>query len=553
MEIPKLLKDWRIWLLVILIVGSIFMVAPSNQSSIVVRSVSPDSPLADKLKAGDAIEWVNEKFMETPEDFYAFENFKGTLRYMHNGKLDLAEAKGNGLGIVVMPKPSSKLNFGLDIVGGTRVLLKPTTNASADEIQQAIATLQTRINIYGLREARFQHVQDVSGSNYIQVEMAGGTQSEVDNLLSKQGKFDARIPRVANDGSTFFGEKVKIFNESVTVGNRSLKVNDTIILKGITFQVYNFTKTDAILFGRVFTGADIKSVCLSEQAGICTSRVQQAPGGYQFVFSITTSDMGAKKFAELTRDLGQIVDPNTGETYLESKISFYIDDKQVTELTISGDLAGRELTEPSINGFRTTREDALQEKLSLQSILQSGSLPFSFKVERVEQITPTLGATFLNSALLAGAVGMLAVGIIIFARYKRWKIALPVILTGFAEIVIILGIATIIKWTIDLASIAGIIAIVGTGIDAQIMIVDELLAGSEQRAYTFKQKVKRAMFMIFGSASTVIAAMIPLLFIGVGVTRGFAITTIIGVLVGIFITRPAFSRIAEAVVEKEAQ
>ncbi len=552
MEIPKLFKDWRIWLLVILIVGSVIMISPSNQKSIVVRSVSPDSPLADKLKAGDSIEWVNEKFMETPEDFYAFENFKGTLRFIHNGKLDLAEAKGTGLGIVVVPQSSSKLNFGLDIIGGTRVLLKPTTNASSDEIQQAIATLQTRINIYGLREARFQHIQDVSGGNYIQVEMAGGTQSEVDNLLSKQGKFDARIPRIASDGSNFFGENVKISNESVTIGNRSLKVNDTIVLRGITFQVYNFTKDDAILFGRVFTGADIKSVCLSEQAGICTSRVQQAPGGYQFVFSITTSDKGAKQFAELTRDLGQIVDPNTGETYLESKISFYIDDKQVTELTISGDLAGRELTEPSINGFRTTREDALQEKLSLQSILQSGSLPFSFNVERVEQVSPTLGATFLNSALLAGGVGMLAVGIIIFARYRRWKIALPVILTGFAEIVIILGTATVIQWTIDLASIAGIIAIVGTGIDAQIMIVDELLTGSEQRAYTYKQKVKRAMFMIFGSAATVIAAMIPLLFIGVGVTRGFAITTIIGVLVGIFITRPAFSRIAEAVVEKES-
>ena len=55
--------------------------------------------------------------------------------------------------------------------------------------------------------------------------------------------------------------------------------------------------------------------------------------------------------------------------------------------------------------------------------------------------------------------------------------------------------------------------------------------------------------MIFGSASTVIAAMLPLMVIGIGVMRGFAITTIIGVLIGIFITRPAFSRIAEKIFE----
>ena len=56
-----------------------------------------------------------------------------------------------------------------------------------------------------------------------------------------------------------------------------------------------------------------------------------------------------------------------------------------------------------------------------------------------------------------------------------------------------------------------------------------------------------AFFIIFGAAATTIAAMVPLMSIGVGFIRGFAITTIVGVLVGILITRPAYARIVEIV------
>ena len=39
--------------------------------------------------------------------------------------------------------------------------------------------------------------------------------------------------------------------------------------------------------------------------------------------------------------------------------------------------------------------------------------------------------------------------------------------------------------------------------------------------------------------------MFPLMFVGVGLVRGFAITTIVGVLVGILITRPAYAKLVE--------
>ncbi|RLJ03316.1 MAG: preprotein translocase subunit SecD, partial [Candidatus Aenigmatarchaeota archaeon] len=60
-----------------------------------------------------------------------------------------------------------------------------------------------------------------------------------------------------------------------------------------------------------------------------------------------------------------------------------------------------------------------------------------------------------------------------------------------------------------------------------------------------KMKVKMAFFIIFGSAATTISAMFPLMVIGIGVMRGFALSTTIGVLIGITITRPAYGRIVE--------
>jgi len=143
----------------------------------------------------------------------------------------------------------------------------------------------------------------------------------------------------------------------------------------------------------------------------------------------------------------------------------------------------------------------------------------------------------------------MAVGTLIFIRYRRWRVALPVMATSISEVIIILGVVALIGYTLDLAAIAGIIATVGTSVDSQVMLVDELLSGAQ--IYTLRQRIKRAFFMIFGSAATVIAAMLPLAIIGIGVMRGFAIVTMLGVFIGIGITRPAFARVAEKIIEKE--
>ena len=548
----KIFKDWRILLYIVLLLVSVFLILPTGKTGAVVQKIETDSPLYGKVIAGESISWVNEKTISSSADLLEFENFTGTLRFMHNGKLEIVNIEEPGLKVKFSESDKGRLKFGMDLVGGTRVLLEPEGNVSEAEVQQILGTLQTRINVFGLKEAKFQAVKDVGGKSYVQIETSGAL-SDIEGLLAKQGNFEGKISktlRFSNSEAKLLNETLTLANNSLVVGGISYGVNESFALGGITFEVVNITENSAYIFADVFESADIKSVCIQEQQGFCVSRVVRVKGGWEFNFQVFITKEAAEKFAKATKD-SPPSSQNPG--YIEDKIILLLDGKVITDLNIANSLAGQAYTEPLITGFRTTKDETVAEKLTLQSILQSGALPVKLNVVRVDQISATLGQGFIFSAATAGFIAALAVSAVIFARYRKMKIVVPVILTTLSEVVIIFGAASLIGWTIDLAAIAGIIATVGTGVDAQIFIIDELLAGASAQALTFKQKLKRAFFMIFGSASTVIAAMLPLMVIGIGVMRGFAITTIMGVLIGIFITRPAFSRIAEKIFEAEEE
>ena len=116
----------------------------------------------------------------------------------------------------------------------------------------------------------------------------------------------------------------------------------------------------------------------------------------------------------------------------------------------------------------------------------------------------------------------------------------------FSEAFITLGIAALISWNLDAPSIAGIIAGMGTGVNDQIVILDESVSNIN---ISLKERIKRALFIIVGAFFTIVAAMLPLFWAGAGMLKGFALTTIMGVTVGILVTRPAFAEIIRKIGE----
>jgi len=60
----------------------------------------------------------------------------------------------------------------------------------------------------------------------------------------------------------------------------------------------------------------------------------------------------------------------------------------------------------------------------------------------------------------------------------------------------------------------------------------------------------RAVGIILVSAATVVIAMVPLALMDLSTLRGFALITIIGVLIGVLVTRPAYGKIIMAILSK---
>jgi preprotein translocase subunit SecD len=289
----------------------------------------------------------------------------------------------------------------------------------------------------------------------------------------------------------------------------------------------------------VYSGSDITSV-----------KTYQITGTNWEVPLTVTLD-AAKKFATAAKG-------KAGEN-----VSFYLDNQFVTSAEIGEDIAnGVPSTDIVVRGGNSTKDAAINEAKNLHAVLQSGSLPVQVNIAGIQGISADLGDQFRTGALMAGVLALIVVAVIVFVRYKRPILVLPIVFTSIAELIIILGVISISHSVeLDLAAIAGIIAAIGTGVDDQIIITDEVLKRgkvSKRRRTGLNLKIKGAFFIIYASAATLIAAMIPLFYVGItrgltgiGLLSNFAITTILGVLIGIFVTRPVYAKFMEKFVVKE--
>jgi preprotein translocase subunit SecD len=412
------------------------------------------------------------------------------------------------LGFIVQDAPKTNIRKGLDLQGGTRVLLSPEKKISPSDMDILLSNIKERLNVFGLSDIIVREAGDLSDNQYIVVEIAGANEEEVKDLLAKQGKFEA------------------------TIGNQT-----------------------------VFSGGkDITYVCRSaECAGInplqpCGTTAN-GQGLCRFRFSMTLNPEAAQRQAEATKDLEVITDENS-QTYLSESLVLILDNQKVDELSIGAELKGKAETNIQISGSgigNTQQEgifNALGNMKRLQTILITGSLPIKLDIIKTDSISTFLGEEFLNNAILIGLLAVLTVVIIIFARYRKVQVAVPMFITIISEVIILLGVASLIGWNIDLAAIAGILIAVGTGVDHQIVITDETLKGELKSIFNWKDRIKNAFFIIMAAYFTTLVAMIPLIFAGAGMLKGFALTTIIGVSVGVFITRPAYASIIEILLKE---
>lgn len=503
---------WKIWLLIILLFFSllaIFGMPPKLfQKGVLITSVEQNSTAFEEgLRKGQIITEIDGKKINNLEDFSnalhgkfpSGENIKTLIK---TDKIEVFFLSKEAPEITVSEIPSTNIKTGLDLSGGSRALIQAKDQKlSSNEINDLTAIINNRFNVYGISDMKVRPVSDLSGNYFLLIEIAGATPKDLENLISNQGKFEA-----------------KIGNETAFIGGEK----------------------------------DITSVCRNDAtcAGI-ESCQPTGSGGYfcNFRFVVYLSEEAAQRHADIT---DKIEVNSTNPQYLSKPLDLYLDNSLVDSLFIGVDLKGRVTTQIQISGSGTgaTKEDAYnsaKENMNkLQTILITGSLPYKLEIVKLDTISPVLGKDFTRAILLAGVISLLAVSIVIFIRYRKIKDSLALLVTCISEVVIILGIASLIKWDLDLPSIAGILVTIGTGIDQQIIVFDE----SKQNVFlSISQKMKRAFAVILGSYFTILVSLIPLYWAGAGLLKGFAVTTIIGITVGILITRPAFTEMVKKIEE----
>ena len=495
----------RIWILIILLAISMLLIfgfPPSFfDKGVMIKSIETNSTAFNSgLKTGEKIISINEIPTNNLNEYSNAVNslFKNNTDFV---KIVIKTDKNSYVffadkipPISVQAIPKTRLKTGLDLQGGALALVKPEKKLNDKEISDLIAVSNERFNVYGISDVTIKQVKDLDNNNFMLVEIAGTSPKELESLIGEQGKFEA-----------------KIGNETVFVGGNN----------------------------------DITYVCRNDAqcARIETCSATQGGEYCRYSFVIHLSEAAAKRHATIT---GQLSINSTNPEYLSKQIDFYVDDKITTSLYISKDLKGKETTQIQIQGSgsgvdrNAAIKDSEESMKKMQTILITGSMPYKLEIVKLDTISPALGERFTYMLILTGIVGLVAVSIIVFARYRNIKASTALLLTSFSEIIVILGTASLIHWNLDLPSIVGILVTIGTGIDQQIIILDEFKSAHVSSA---REKLKNALFIIVSAFFTAFVSLLPLFWAGAGLLKGFAITTIIGLTIGVLITRPAFADI----------
>lgn len=255
----------------------------------------------------------------------------------------------------------------------------------------------------------------------------------------------------------------------------------------------------------IITGKDVKD------ATVGVDQRTNAP-----VVQLKLNQEGAKKFAEAT------------QKYLGKQIAIYMDEDLVSAPTVQSVIPDGEAI---ITGSKN-----VEEAKRLAGIIKSGALPVKLNPATIRAIGPALGAEAIPTSLNAATIGIILVMLFMLLYYRIPGLIADLALMVYM-IITALVFTVVIKATLTLPGIAGLLLSIGMAVDANVLIFErikeELKLGKSLRT-AIDAGFRRAFASILDSNVTTLIAGFVLFFIGTGAVKGFALTLIIGVLSSMF-------------------
>ena len=204
-------------------------------------------------------------------------------------------------------------------------------------------------------------------------------------------------------------------------------------------------------------------------------------------------------------------------------------------------LDGKIISAPNINEPITSGKGVIsgsftfQEATDLALLLRSGALPTPLDVVEERTVGPDLGEDSIKSGITSLIVGFILV--IFFMLYKYRLFGLVANIALIANLLMLVGVLTILEATLTLPGIAGIILTVGMAVDANVLIferIKEELKTEKSIIHAFDSGYSKAKITVLDANITTLIAAIILFAFGSGPVKGFAITLGIGILTTLF-------------------
>jgi len=586
------IKDVRLISLIVLIVASLILIIYpkfSRGTGVIVTSIGVDMPCKDVISVGSTIKEVAGRPISNRDDFIRIsKDLKGSITLIINNNPRSCKIPENStLNLSVKNIGKEGIKVGIDIGGGTLFLFKLEENVSETVTERTLEVLESRIKVYDLYNTRVEDVEN----GLIKIIM--GSEEEKDlNLLTERGALEGgltqRVELKNRKGEFKFNDKtyevVLKNDEAVLVNDSEYILNERFVLNNVEFQVRDISGNTTTFFVNMF---DEKDLTIQEETQATSSkRIIKQDRGYVYVIPVLLSEKASKNFAKTTKGQEMIIDPGSGESFLQNPLVFFIDENLIADLPISGSDAGKEIDNLIIWEFKTTIGEATSDMTRFTSVLKTKRLPTNLVLVKTESFSPTLDDFLITLPLYTILITIVVLSIIFFIRYrKRGVMILPLLLLSFCGIVLVFGVLSfqwfvllifllgltivlisgearewiswlslflmfimvagivVSKWVFDFSTIIGLMATLIFGVCQGGIIGDRFLTG--KKVYS-QAEYKYSLRYLWVLTTIVTMALTVLFFVGSSF-RSFAMATIIGVLTSTTITTPIYSNLIKKV------
>ncbi|HSY45154.1 MAG TPA: protein translocase subunit SecD [Steroidobacteraceae bacterium] len=235
----------------------------------------------------------------------------------------------------------------------------------------------------------------------------------------------------------------------------------------------------------------------------------------------------------------------TTRTNLNKRMAVVLIDKRRETTEVDGKKVAREVTDEEVvndatirgvfsNNFQITGLQA-GEARELALLLRSGSLAIPLYPIEERAVGPSLGRDNIDKGVTALLVGMAGVFAFMAIYYKTFGLVADLVL--LANVVLLTALLSMMRASLSLPGIAGIILTVGMAVDANVLIYErireELRKGVSPQA-AIRAGFEKAFSAIADSNVTTLIAGVVLWVLGTGPIRGFAVVLTLGIATSMF-------------------